>query len=315
MGLNLNMYNKHIIRDRDYFPQYYIDLEDVTLGSNSIIIDKNGLSEDFNFLLYFWKVVEKRDVFYYLEKMIKNKNMVELPKDKLYVNLTHFFDIYVFGHIYDTIQMIKRIEEVCDMNDVCFLLNKDEGFVNNLSEHFSVFGINSENSITLDVSKNYYKCDRIRYFSPYCYPGRITNNSFSWIKKKYRKKYMYNSGMSDIKLYLRRRERQVLNDDELMDYLLERGYTIIDGSESLSEHIDLFSRAIEIVGPHGSFFKNIMFCERRPLVLEFCPHNRVDYAQKDTGEIIGIDYRMIITDGDDQFNINIDLNILKDNGI
>ena len=56
-------------------------------------------------------------------------------------------------------------------------------------------------------------------------------------------------------LYLSRNHvgrRGVVNNDEVQNFLLERGFKTLTGEESFLDIVKLFARAKYIVGPHGS---------------------------------------------------------------
>jgi capsular polysaccharide biosynthesis protein len=51
-------------------------------------------------------------------------------------------------------------------------------------------------------------------------------------------------------------------------------FVVIDGSESLHKIIYYFTNASLIIGPHGSMFKNMIYCKKNPVLMELCPSTR-----------------------------------------
>ncbi len=64
--------------------------------------------------------------------------------------------------------------------------------------------------------------------------------------------------------------RKVLNEDEVKNFLINKGFSIIALSElSFLDQINLFHNAKEIVGLHGAGFANLIFSKPGTFVLEF----------------------------------------------
>jgi capsular polysaccharide biosynthesis protein len=103
---------------------------------------------------------------------------------------------------------------------------------------------------------------------------------------------------ADRLLYVRRipgwqRGRALLNQDEICDRLVRRGFTVIEpGSMTLEAQIAAFAGADVVVGPMGAALSNIVFCRPGTRVLALVPsrfpdlffwfialHKRLDYAE------------------------------------
>ena len=64
--------------------------------------------------------------------------------------------------------------------------------------------------------------------------------------------------------------RKVLNENEVKNFLIKKGFSIIALSElSFSDQINLFHNAKQIVGLHGAGFANLIFSKPGTFVLEF----------------------------------------------
>ena len=108
------------------------------------------------------------------------------------------------------------------------------------------------------------------------------------------------------------KKRGVTNNEEVEKFLKGEGFTIVDGSEPFIRQLELFRNSEIIIYPHGSMFKNAIFSQKSPRVLEFCPEKRKDYSFYNLGQLMNLDYTFLDTPCDDEFNIEIDINILKE---
>ena len=90
-------------------------------------------------------------------------------------------------------------------------------------------------------------------------------------------------------IYLSRRKgslsggRRVINEGELEKHLRRfagnNGYEYVTffhtDYKKLDDLLELFSRAVAIVGPHGGAFTNMMFAPKGTLVVEFIPNGAI----------------------------------------
>jgi len=97
----------------------------------------------------------------------------------------------------------------------------------------------------------------------------------SFLKKNHTKKY-------PSKIYIDRRDsisnhshlRKIINEEEVKDFLIKRGFSIIVLSElSFEEQVHLFKNANKIIGLHGAGFANLTFCDPGANVLELKSKN------------------------------------------
>ncbi len=96
-----------------------------------------------------------------------------------------------------------------------------------------------------------------------------------------------------------RHNRIVTNEDEVVELLTERGFTVVDpGTMPMAEQIRAFGEAEWIVAPHGAALANLAFASRGASVVElFAP----DYVQgcywKLADCIPGLGYTYLLGDG------------------
>jgi len=308
------------------WPQYCLILNDVYIGGGGAIYNQNGEIHPLaNFNYSFWKNLHNNDFrpnntlesFSYKEKVdFKKYKIKELSDQDGYIFAHHYHNIYVFGHIWDVFQDLQKIEEL-NLGNSKLIIPKVTGHVNNLDAHLSLFGYDESKRISLDLPSHepcdvLYKISKLYYPSPTAYPSQISKRGLDYLRSKYYK--LCTDYPDKTKLYLQRPKgdvRSVLNDKEVCAVLEEKGFTIINGSESIAEHVRLFKNASIIIGAHGSLFRNMIFSDQNPVVYEFCAHNRQDHNFEGIGNTMGLNYNWIKTEADEDFNLKIDIEELK----
>ena len=308
------------------WPQYCLILNDVYIGAGGSIYDKNGeIHALANFNYSFWKNLHNDDLrpdntqesFSYKEKVDLKKCKIEkLTEQYNYIFAHHCHNIYVFGHIWDVFQDLEKIEEL-NLDNSKLIIPKVTEHVNDLDRHLTLFGYNKSQRMSLDLpshkpSNVLYKISKLYYPSPTAYPSQISKRGLDYLRSKY---YKLCADYPDkTKLYLQRPKddtRSVLNDKEVCSILKAKGFTIINGSEGIAEHVRLFKNASIIIGAHGSLFRNIIFSDQNPSVYEFCAHNREDHNFEGIGKTMDLNYNWIKTQADENYNIKINIEELK----
>jgi hypothetical protein len=104
------------------------------------------------------------------------------------------------------------------------------------------------------------------------------------------------------KLYLSRRNmrwRQVINDAEIAEFLVERGFEVIEIEQySFADQVKLFREAECIVAPEGSALLNVIFCD--PSVRLYILAQR-DFWYGYHGPLKALGYRQLWIIGDTEF--------------
>jgi capsular polysaccharide biosynthesis protein len=66
--------------------------------------------------------------------------------------------------------------------------------------------------------------------------------------------------------------RQIVNEQEVKEFLIKKNFSIIALSDlSFEDQVNLFNHASQIVGLHGAGFANLTFCNPETKVLELKP--------------------------------------------
>lgn len=308
-------------RYAELWPQYVLQLKNIFLGPNGAIYDNNlKLIPEANYNYCYWNksvptpqspLDSQRDIYLKIERPLPSK-IKELPSEKNYVYGHCYFNVYVYGHLHDNLQDLKKIEQI-NVRDPILLTPRLTKHVNNLNHHLSLFGYTSNNINELGLGDNsdfLYKIDTLYYPSPTAYPSCASKDGLKFIKKKY--KELGGNQPSNAKLYLTRPpdKRCVANNHEIIKLLKNKGFIILDGGESLQSHVGLFRGAKIIIGAHGALFKNIIFCENNPRILEFYAHNRSNQCFLGIAKTAGISEYHFLEETGDKIH-NIDINPLK----
>ena len=99
-----------------------------------------------------------------------------------------------------------------------------------------------------------------------------------WLKSNFLKGNSAKDNKDKKKIYIDRRNsninyaeaRSVINEEEIRNYLLEKGFTPVKLHEiEFSKQIDLFHNAECVAGLHGAGFANVIFCKPNTKIIEF----------------------------------------------
>lgn len=101
-----------------------------------------------------------------------------------------------------------------------------------------------------------------------------------------------------------RAARSLLNESEVADFLVRRGYLIVDpGGLSVREQMTLFQRATYVVGAHGAGLTNLAWCAPATRVVEILrPDRNLDcYAR--LSHLAGLRYRPLLASSNGQVDL------------
>lgn len=247
------------------------------------------------------------------EEDIANAQVLGADIEAIYAMSAHGW--YPFGHLHDSLLRLFPWKNHYFKNPriLCSKYNRVVDF----PLHLKAFGYD-ESTILQTASK--YRLIKVSqlYFGVNEAPfwTGLTEAQYRWMLTGYLS--LLTEGEKSLPeitgIYLSRNHvgrRGVLNDEDVQNFLKNKGFIVLTGNEDLKEIISLFYRAKTIVGPHGSIFVNTIFCKKDAKVIEFCPDNRRDYSFKGKKKLVE-NYQHILIKGDSDFNIKIDLNQLEE---
>ncbi len=307
------------------WPQYVLKLRNVYLGGGGAIYDENGeLHPHANFTYNFWdnlhnegarpnNTLESQDIKKNIN--LPDYTVKELPDKKNYIYAHHYFNIYVYGHNFDVFQDLSKIEGL-SIPDKILIIPQRSAHVHDLNLHLELLGYKEDTVVSLNLPgragcNTLYHLPTLYYPSPTAYPSQRTTVGLQYLRDKYYP--LCTDYPESTKLYLQRTASRVVeNDDEVVPFLRDKGFTIINGTEGIKEHVRLFRNASLIIGPHGSLLANLIFSEKRPTVYEFCPKDRQDHNFEGIGKTMNLDYHWMPTESGANNNIIVDIKKLKE---
>jgi hypothetical protein len=302
------------------WPQYVLKLENAYIGGGGAIYNNKGeLHPHANFTYNFWHHLhddQKRPNNTLEAQGIKKNidlgaaNIKELPDEGNYIYAHHYFNIYVYGHNFDAFQDLSKIEEL-SIRDKILIIPQRSAHVHDLNLHLELLGYKEGDVVSLNLPgrapcDTLYRIPTLYYPSPTAYPAQRTLVGLQYLRDKYYP--LCTDYPESTKLYLQRTaSRLVENDDEIVPFLRDKGFIIINGTEGIKEHVRLFRNASLIIGVHGSLLANLIFSEKNPIVYELCPATREDHNFEGIGKTLGLQYNWISTPCDDHYNIKLEI--------
>jgi len=253
-------------------------------------------------------------------KFHKSQKIHELKGEYIYMLSEH--DIQVYGHIGEDFSRLRFFED--DKFKKCSVLKNVGHFTSwqglskreCLTKHLEFFGYppSRQKELTLSPSPSgiTYKIDTLHLA-----PRTINVESINFFTQTWRKALSLPQYKNkNNKIYLSRPhrpdQRAVLNNSEVEKYLRQEGFYIWTGKENLEDQVHLFRDADVIIGPHGAAFFNCIFCQNKPLILEFMPSSRSVYMFRNQSHIIGNkNHKVIECDSDKNWNHEINIDIIK----
>jgi hypothetical protein len=321
-------------QDVDFLSNVYV------LGETALITDENRklVHSTLNEFVYwspsalsdFWfkdsalldKVVAER--VKYLDgiksmffKFVNMTQKEEFSDDFTYIYIAHAFGWHAYGHLHDSLQRLYNVRDLLVKGKVKLVVSNFNRVVD-FKLHLSAllgFAVDDSDLIVLDRKKLYsFK----KLVVPY-YPAiatTYTKDTYSWVVRGYLTKFIDQSDNSQLSgIYLSRNHvspgrRSALNEQEIVDYLITKGFKVLYGTESLSEIINSFYRAKMVIGPHGSLFANTIYCQDHCKIYEFCADNRKEFSQRDKFKAAK-HYEHQLCPADAAFNIEIPMGTIK----
>jgi hypothetical protein len=159
------------------------------------------------------------------------------------------------------------------------------------------------------VSGRHFTVERFHFSSPVGMTGCTNPFVVSWLREQY-SGYLRPGTELPEKLFVLRRgkTRGVINQDELAEHLMRRGWVPIDLEECSFEHqIALFANATHIIAEHGAALTNLVWSRPGTKVLELCAHNFLNGCYEGIALCAGLDHRFEIFKADAGSRIRVPL--------
>ena len=183
--------------------------------------------------------------------------------------------------LFDVLPRFKILENQYNFNDIDYFLFPDtkERFQ---KETLDLLNIPKSKILSSKDFRHIEAKQIITVDHPYVLKNNPTaeiQNIPSWILNYLNEKFIpkYKEIKLPQKIYIDRKDsksnhrhlRKIINEKEVKNYLIKKGFSIIALSElSFLDQINLFSNAKQIIGLHGAGFANLVFCKPETLALE-----------------------------------------------
>ena len=168
--------------------------------------------------------------------------------------------MYAYGHVHDATQYLKDYEDNGLTGSTLLVRAETPHIFNFFSDHLHTFGFNSLR--TLPLTDKVFFVKEITFSNHDAFPSQIDPDKLEWLREKYYKKYKPEEKFFNKNLFLTRPRRVMLNEDEIWNYLKDKNFIKVDGSEGLARHISLFHKPNLVIGCHGSLFRNLLYSNR-----------------------------------------------------
>lgn len=285
------------------------EFKNVIVSRHGIVLDENfrrvpKANQQFNFWSTMWAAwwEPARDLPDDMTE-IPLRPTIELLDDN-YIYALFYQDKIAFGHFWDILQSLYSVQNKGLSGT---LLCHHQTDVVDLDFHWTAFGYPHQQRIAIDTTK-------YNYFVPTLYvpdliipPAQLHPELTPWLISKYNKAVSPEPDIMSRRLYLSRSKagrRKIRNEPDLLPILERYAFTILHGDEGMQTHIKYFKTATVIVGALGSLFRNILFCTKKPKILEYCCNVYYDdHTIEQLSSHVGItDYRRAVVpdvgDGD-----------------
>lgn len=187
--------------------------------------------------------------------------------------------------LFDVLPRFEIIKEKFSIDEINYFLFPDlkEKFQ---EETIRLLDLPNTKTISSKVFRHFQSDYVIAVDHPYVIkndPSTEIQNLPAWIIKFLRNNFLKekeNRKIFSDKFYIDRSDsksnhrhlRKIINEDEVKDFLIKKGFSIITLSNlSFKQQVNLFSNASQIVGLHGAGFANLTFCNPKTFVLEIKP--------------------------------------------
>ena len=195
------------------WPQYILELENAYITRHGVILDKNfQYIKEANFHYGYWNFLRRLDVrpkslrdyldsdFNFAKNLdISTEVIRKLPDGPNYIHGLHFFEWYPFGHHFEILQPLQKLENLPLSNPNLLASNGNWKSIRDFDRHLELFGFPPHRVTKLNTREaGCTLVPKLFYSSPVCYFTQFTTEGLEYVRSKYSKihenvtKYMRN---------------------------------------------------------------------------------------------------------------------------
>jgi hypothetical protein len=263
-----------------------------------------------------------RDAYNYIKEDLRPKKVIDLPHDRVYVNLTNSNKTtisYPFAHLLDHLTKIRLIPDEFKKSPLCFLVS-DTKDVKEFDTWINILAhpLDHKTIVLKRGDSSLYRCGELLDIKYTAEPIQFASKEeFEWVKTQFENYYPnqnQNQNEESKKVFLARIPpigRHIKNWEILKPELEKNNIQIITGEESVEEIYRCMRNATHVCGYHGGLYKYTMFCQKETRILEYCPKSRKvvcfarQYKESDC-------YAIKLVDGDERHNASLPLEEILD---
>lgn len=184
-----------------------------------------------------------------------------------------------FHWLYDVLPRLHLLKNIQDLNKIDYFLfpNLDLSFQKqtlnllNIDKRKCLSSINYRHIFANEIFSSSHPY--VLNFNSRHGSQNIPNWINLWLKKNFLKfssdKHIYNKIYIDRKIKNNLDERRILNNDEIKNYLIKKGFKILYlENYNFIDQVSIFKNAKVIIGLHGAGFANIVFCKKGTKIIE-----------------------------------------------
>tara|TARA_X000001036_G_scaffold383768_1_gene377345 strand:- start:1211 stop:2281 length:1071 start_codon:yes stop_codon:yes gene_type:complete len=209
-----------------------------------------------------------------------------------------------FHWMFDILPKLIILEKIIDVKEIDYFYSPE--IKKWQLDTLSIFDINKDRLINSNKYRHIEANEIIGSSHPWYSKGYIleeVNKIPDWIFHEINNRYLkFKQNFScNSNFYIDRRETtnthcQIINDDEVKDYLIKKGFSIYKvGTLNFFEQIYLFNNAKIIIGAHGAAFANLVFCNKDTKVIDIIPENHPNLVDASIGKYKKLNFNYIKT--------------------
>jgi capsular polysaccharide biosynthesis protein len=218
--------------------------------------------------------------------------------------------------MFDILPKLIILEKIIDVKEIDYFYSPE--IKKWQLDTLSIFDINKDRLINSNKYRHIEANEIIGSSHPWYSKGYIleeVNKIPDWIFHEINNRYLkFKQNFScNSNFYIDRRETtnthcQIINDDEVKDYLIKKGFSIYKvGTLNFFEQIYLFNNAKIIIGAHGAAFANLVFCNKDTKVIDIIPENHPNLVDASIGKYKQLNFNYIKTKKLHDKNLNGDI--------
>jgi len=222
---------------------------------------------------------------------------------------------YPYGHLHDTLNRLYAWRDYIFPNPK--VIASDFRRIIDFEQHIEALGFSADTVVDTRLGSRFIRVPKLYYGVNPSQHTTYTPENYDWLLEQYLGRFSNlvvehtrSAGVYVDRNHVRAGTRSILNYQEVEEFLASKGFVKLTGEEPLEIIVQEMRKARNIVGCHGSFYANVIFCNPDARIIEYCPEGHPDQSFRKKHKQAS-DYQQYILPCDDDLNVTIDLDHLK----